>query len=198
MKKILGVLLCFVFVSADAALIDNGNFTTDTATGLDWLDLSVTAGQSYNSAESLNLGWRIATNAEVEVLFAVLFDGYYDTNANNSSNSADGTYADQLADINSFSGLFGLTDSCCGGERAYGRYMDEDNILRMMGTFKTDTESSHSVFGLGFVGTYDPNQVGINSGVYMISGAVVPVPAAVWLFGSALGLVGFLRRRTAR
>ncbi len=30
-----------------------------------------------------------------------------------------------------------------------------------------------------------------------ISAAVVPIPAAAWLFGSALGLLGWLRRRTA-
>ncbi len=30
-----------------------------------------------------------------------------------------------------------------------------------------------------------------------VSLTVVPVPAAVWLFGSALGLIGFLRRRAA-
>ena len=51
---------------------------------------------------------------------------------------------------------------------------------------------------------------GITSGSWAISGqqelshvnlygklAVVPVPAAAWLFGSALGLAGFLRRKAA-
>ena len=32
---------------------------------------------------------------------------------------------------------------------------------------------------------------------YIYEFAVVPVPAAVWLFGSALGLLGFARRRMA-
>jgi hypothetical protein len=30
-----------------------------------------------------------------------------------------------------------------------------------------------------------------------IGPAVVPVPAAVWLFGSAMGLLGVIRRRAA-
>lgn len=33
------------------------------------------------------------------------------------------------------------------------------------------------------------------STAYMIEGTIVPVPAAVWLFGSALGLLGWVRRR---
>ncbi len=38
-----------------------------------------------------------------------------------------------------------------------------------------------------------------NNSIYevAITTAVVPVPAAVWLFGSALGLLGWMRRRTA-
>jgi hypothetical protein len=32
-------------------------------------------------------------------------------------------------------------------------------------------------------------------GVINMSTAVIPVPAAVWLFGSALGLLGWIRRR---
>lgn len=34
------------------------------------------------------------------------------------------------------------------------------------------------------------------STAYMVEGTIVPVPAAVWLFGSALGLLGWIRRRT--
>jgi hypothetical protein len=32
-------------------------------------------------------------------------------------------------------------------------------------------------------------------GGFTISGTLVPIPAAVWLFGSALGLLGWVRRR---
>ena len=50
-----------------AAFIDGEVFTTDTATGLDWLDVTETQGYSYNatleaiSAGGNLVGWRFAT-----------------------------------------------------------------------------------------------------------------------------------------
>ena len=58
-------------------------------------------------------------------------------------------------------------------------------------------------------GAFNPNAAGsyqfaitVSSGPFPLDSVamqvqVVPVPAAAWLFGSALGLAGFLRRRTA-
>lgn len=41
-----------------------------------------------------------------------------------------------------------------------------------------------------------PGYTGFQSGTFqLVYSTVVPVPAAVWLFGSALGLMGFARRR---
>ena len=54
-KSILGdMCACFMVVSfnAGAALIDNGTYTTDTASGLDWLDLTETTGLSFNYVSS--------------------------------------------------------------------------------------------------------------------------------------------------
>lgn len=56
-------LLCGT-ISAHAVLLDNGSTTIDTATGLAWLDLTLTEGQSYNSIASgfggyVALGYRL-------------------------------------------------------------------------------------------------------------------------------------------
>jgi len=80
-----------------AALIDNDTFTTDTETGPDWLDLSVTDGVSVFAAEEIE-GWRVASNSEVEALFATTFDGFYTTgtyfNYTGGSRESDSAYGD--------------------------------------------------------------------------------------------------------
>jgi len=47
-------------------------------------------------------------------------------------------------------------------------------------------------------GLINESLAGFDAGAALISASstVVPVPAAVWLFGSALGLLGWVRRRT--
>lgn len=56
-----------VATPAQAALIQNGMITTDTESGLEWLNLAETKGLSYNQAAAafLPAGWRFATTAEV-------------------------------------------------------------------------------------------------------------------------------------
>jgi hypothetical protein len=52
---------------AQGALIQNGMITTDTESGLEWLNLAETKGLSYNQAAAafLPAGWRFATTVEV-------------------------------------------------------------------------------------------------------------------------------------
>lgn len=52
---------------AQAALIQNGMITTDTESGLEWLNLTETQGLSYNQAAAAfaPAGWRFATTLEV-------------------------------------------------------------------------------------------------------------------------------------
>lgn len=67
-------LAIFLVCQADAILIDNGNYTTDTVTGLDWLDIAETQRKSYNTTLSLlptqYAGWRFATESEFQGLIA--------------------------------------------------------------------------------------------------------------------------------
>ena len=58
-------------VFATSQVLDNGKYTTDTITGLDWLDLTETRGLSFDDVSSqLGIGqryegWRFASRAEV-------------------------------------------------------------------------------------------------------------------------------------
>lgn len=62
-------------ISAHATVINHGTYTTDTTSGLDWLDTSFTANQSYDQVTtelaggSLN-GWRYATADDLFTLIS--------------------------------------------------------------------------------------------------------------------------------
>ena len=71
-SRLLAILAIAVWVSnANAALINNGDYTTDTSTGYDWLDFEFTADRSYNEISSLLdpgeefAGWTIASYDEI-------------------------------------------------------------------------------------------------------------------------------------
>jgi hypothetical protein len=56
-----------------ATLISRGDFTRDSATGLDWLDVNLTSGLTYNAVASgaggyVLDGWRYATGDEIDAL----------------------------------------------------------------------------------------------------------------------------------
>jgi len=61
-------------VSTDLALPGDGLLTYDSATGLQWLDLTATLGKSVNEVLGgyggyIDTGFRYATTAEVEQLY---------------------------------------------------------------------------------------------------------------------------------
>ena len=59
-----------VALASSADFIDHGHYTTDTNTGLDWLDVTISVNQSYNYVSSQfgsggeYEGWRYATGFE--------------------------------------------------------------------------------------------------------------------------------------
>lgn len=173
-----------------AALVDNGNSMIDTATGLEWLDLDVNVGElvglSWNDAEASNYvtvdGYVHATRAQVETLF--LNAGFLTTdNTNNPANNP--AAADLLA-------FLGCTQFC-GTVNATGRgFADWD------GTFTTRPNYHTSGLGAGAAITSllssNLDLIDTTAGHFLVR--AVPVPAAVWLFGSGLiGLVGIARRK---
>lgn len=72
-------VLGFTASSGSAALIDNGSSTIDTSSGLEWLDVQLTTGQSYTSVLGdfggyISAGYRYANISDICSLFGALGD----------------------------------------------------------------------------------------------------------------------------
>ena len=69
-----------------------------------------------------------------------------------------------------------------------------DDNLQIAGDILVSAEFDKILLNGGFI---KESLAGFDAGAALISAnsSVVPVPAAVWLFGSALGLLGWVRRR---
>jgi hypothetical protein len=70
---ILALLSLTWTAQSHATLISYGYFTRDTATGLDWLDVNLTSGLSYDAVASgagryIPDGWRYAPGGEIDAL----------------------------------------------------------------------------------------------------------------------------------
>lgn len=102
----------------------------------------------------------------------------------------------------------------CGNYTLGGNFADDSTLSYSGLTFNRvlggDDASAGDVQSINdyalFVGSFDGSTLTIQSsdwdpnagGLQMnFSASVIPVPAAVWLFGSALGLMGLARRRLA-
>jgi hypothetical protein len=179
----------------NAAFINNGDNTlTDDIAGLDWLALSVSEGQAYSQAESLNLGWRYATNDEVVNLFASFFSTYSDNNvAGHFSHTAFGpTYANQDTDIAIFQSFFGAT----ADGQTFGFYKDEDDILRMLGVYNDPISTTTAVYSDEFTDVWDAyiaTPLNGYSSFLVRQSKLTSVPETASIFLFSFGLLGLLR-----
>ena len=185
---------------AQATLIDNGSYTTDTVTGLNWLDLtsSLSLGKSFNTVTGLFAttlaGWHYASGAQVSKLFDDAGGiGPYDFSG---SPSANGTAA-QLAPVNLLISLLGNTGSF--GNGGLGITSDVAPSLSHW-----DAAYLNVAVGYLLVPQNWNNQTDTFSdpalGSFLIRDAVrVPEPASLMLFATGLmGLAAKRRRRKAK
>ena len=186
------------FTSAHAALINQGSTTRDTDTNLEWLDLTETAGLSYNdviggSGGHIAAGFRYATTAEVGVLF---------TNAG-IGNIVGNNFPADLEEAEALVGLLGptTTNSSRGlSEFVAGEALFTDPI--------TAVSLSIVSFSPGSTGFADASGSGIDldvrnaeTGSFLVRAAStssVPEPGTLALFGGGFLLLGAAARRKAR
>jgi hypothetical protein len=194
--------------------------TIDTDTGIEWLDLTLTANQTYNSVigqlNTTYAGWRLPTDSEMDALL----NAYLPSNGpavNGLSTSYTPSNADHALALD-FANKLGLTrdDSYSG---AYGLYLNEQGAGRVSGTQVQKTNTHYQLalemssafnpetFSAPLFGTFlvsdggttlssqlDPSINSNNSNAPTID---VSAPALLGLMGLGLFGLASLRRRSS-
>lgn len=192
-------------VSADwSAGSGDGWLTRDTISGLDWLDVTLTVNQTFDQVRTgmwYSQGFRHATASELNTLFnhAGTPDDNFDTAY---------TYPDETRIL---AQLLGLTITSPDRESAYGftgtDYFGNDITVEshpigvtfdaLLGKLDYISLVTGLIGEAHFTGGHPfSDQASSNYGSFLVRATPVPVPAAIWLFGSGvLGLAASIHRK---
>lgn len=172
----------FVSAAANAAIIDNGTYTSDTSLGLDYLDVGlVQGGLSFYQAGVLYGGrsWRLATAAELASTWSAV-TGLALTSAEILSSDNDMGAGPTASLVGLFDGV--TDDKGVTGELVIGNY-------RISGYYNYIAEG-----GLAVHTQYDDSHFSSldgNHGAWLVTS--VPEPSTYALFG--IGLLALLAKR---
>jgi hypothetical protein len=180
--KIIGIgFILSVSTLANATLIDNGDYSTDTESGLDWLDWTLTVDKTQ--AEALIIygseGWRTATQTEATNLMVNFFGAIIGSNPAFWADSIPAYAANNAL----FVGLLGAS----GGQFTAHATLEGFGLVGVDGAI-IYTGHMESFFGApGFSAGY--------AGIALVKVADVSEPAIITLFVLGFVGIGFVRGR---
>lgn len=201
-----GLLLAVLQTTASGALVSkdlnsvgDGLITHDEDTLLEWLDVTATQNMSVNTALATFAGdgWNVADGTLIWELWQ--HGGYFAYRNNIEYDPAEypGIYNATVdlinllgVSVNSTTSTYSSGFHDTGAGYAYAKLAASTTSYNPPWYYNASATFSTI--------TVDPSIGVSNNGVWMYRSAAVPVPAAAWLFGSAmLGLIGWSRRRRA-
>ena len=203
-KSVIGFMLYIFTFSVNAALVDMGKITYDSDTNLEWLDVNETVGTSYSdvltSVYVMQEGFRYATEAELIVLYDNAGGGgvYYNSNGHPIATNFDA--AELLIELMGCTS-YTINKPCDQVNEDFHIAMFGPEVIGGLQTaslvdafYPPDSRSGEGAIWLNYA---DTNPVLTEFWTsYLVRVAPVPIPAAVWLFGSGLiGLIAFAKRR---
>lgn len=212
-------ILAFWSMSVNAVLIDNGTYTTDTESGLDWLDVTETVYKSFNYVSQRFgfgeefAGWGYATGDQFNTLIG------------NASGTVVSTYEkNDLAEVNHVSAadklvfLLGSTldtsfypttwDEQHGYEEGEGRdntvglLLDPAGSASLWVAFINDddvTDGSGADFSTAHNHFLDEHETKFGQGSFLVRRTLdvvpVPEPSTLVLLGLGMAGLGFARKQ---
>ena len=206
----------------DSVMLDGGHSIVDTTTGLEWLSFkddstAYTLGHSIVDSASWysSQGWVLATETQVLDLFNVFFPTFTDSDNGTQTITPEDPANLLIQSRNSWLLGFGHNANIAGdgtvsfpNETLYstGMYLRDNGTIGIAGI-----KIGVDVANLNLITTLYGPDYGIpsltidsaygNLGVFMVRSdrglPPVPIPAAIWLFGTGLlGLIAVARRKT--
>lgn len=205
MYKLTAALLTLSFsISANAALlvrdwqyVGDGSITYDSTTGLDWLDLPITSNLTYNyvsaqlSESGAYSGWQYATLGETHtflghlglpitrlILYPGLSTDVYRTMIQDAASYVGNVFPDDPELLYGFEGIVGT-------KLENGKYEKLAVRSSTKGAVVMYTNNGHQVDA----------DFSSWSGHFLVRVQTVPLPASIYMFGSALiGLICFRKK----
>ena len=201
-------------VEVDWQSAGNNLITRDTTSGLDWLDLTETNGLSRDyvltqlGVGGLYEGWRYASSTEVVTLWLNFGLDLSNLTVNTQLNSSEAagldsslvtatnylgnTWCEYECSVYPY-GVEGFTSDEHPEGPGWYFYLGASYVNENGYTYQDTT--MYWLSGASSMGTEGSS---LTLGSYLVQTSPVPVPGAVWLFGSGLiGLIGIVKRKRA-